>query len=93
MSAGTKIRASGEKFEDLSVRLVDHYCSTECEIEPERDTSYGKSADLFVYKRSSDLGIIVDCKSRRLPQRILTSPDPWRDFEEDFNDIIKVIQK
>ncbi len=88
---GDARRSSGDRFEDLCRRLLEHYCSPSFEIEGERDTSYGKSADLFLLGNDSDLGFIVECKIRRLPQKVLTSPDPWRDCEKDFGDIIKGI--
>ncbi|WP_335751391.1 hypothetical protein [Sulfitobacter sp.] len=82
-------RVSGDYFEDLCFQLIKHYYGTSSDVDREKDTSYGKSADLFVMDKASDLGIVVECKIRRIPQRILTSPDPWRDCEADFDDLIK----
>ena len=88
---GDARRSSGEYFEDLCRRMLVHYCDPLFKVEGEQDTSYGKSADLFVLGGESDLGFIVECKIRRLPQAVLTSPDPWRDCKKDFGDIIKGI--
>lgn len=91
VSDGDAQRAAGQRFEELCAKLLDHYFGKECAIEPEKPTSYGKSADLFCFDRCSDLGFIVECKGRRLPQRILTSANPWKDFEIDFDDVVKGI--
>lgn len=84
-------RASGERFEILCESIARHYLSDDCNIEGERETSYGKSADIFVFHKYSDLSLIVECKARRLPQKVLVSPDPWIDAEDAFSDIIKAI--
>ncbi|MBE9638281.1 hypothetical protein IQ782_15615 [Salipiger pacificus] len=84
-------RVSGDKFEDLCFQLLEHFAGPENYVERERETSYGKSADLFLLDRNGEAGITVECKIRRIPQRVLTSPDPWRDCADAFDDIVKGI--
>lgn len=84
-------RASGEQFEKLCFELMHHYTSINFDIEPEKDTSYGKSVDFFLRSKDSLLTFLIECKSRRIPQRVLTSPDPWGEYHDDFEDIVKGI--
>lgn len=88
---GDARRSSGERFEELCKMLLSHYLPESYSVEGERDTSYGKSADIFAFERGGDFGAVFECKIRRLPLRILTSPDPWRDYEKDFDDVVKGI--
>ena len=82
-------RTSGEYFEKLCYKLLKHYSSANDFVSEEKDTPYGKSADLFWMNDSEATGVIVECKIRRLPHRVLTSPNPWEECQEDFEDIIK----
>lgn len=84
-------RSSGEYFEDLCFELLRHYSEHLYHVDRERATSYGKSADLFVHSADGDFGFIIECKIRRIPHRVLSSPDPWRDCSEDFDDVVKGI--
>ncbi|WP_425098760.1 hypothetical protein [Tropicibacter sp. S64] len=81
--------AAAAAFEGLCKVMLEHYCSPACKIESERHTSYGMSADLFLHSEAENFEIIAECKSRRLPQAVLTSPNPWMSSPEYFQDIIK----
>merc|ERR1711974_191786 len=41
--------------------------------------------------KNNDFGLIVECKIRRIPQRVLSSSNPWEACKVDFNDVIKGI--
>jgi hypothetical protein len=84
-------RRSGEAFEDLCLKMMRHYSGGDRSIEPERATTYGRSADILVEDKDTSTGFIVECKIRRLPQRVLTSPDPFKDYADAFDDVIKGI--
>jgi hypothetical protein len=83
--------STGRRFESLCLKLTKHHLDAACDIEGEKPTSYGLSADIQVRHEPSDCGLIIECKARRLPQRVLTSPDPWTDCSEDFDDVAKGI--
>jgi hypothetical protein len=83
--------SAGGRFESLCLKLIQHHLDAACDIEGEKQTSYGLSADIQVRHEPSDCGLIIECKARRLPQRVLTSPDPWTDCSEDFDDVAKGI--
>lgn len=84
-------RRSGEAFEALSLELVRHYIGADSCVKPERETTYGVSADILVEHIESSTGLIIECKIRRIPQRVLTSPDPFRDCADAFDDVVKGI--
>lgn len=84
-------RRSGEAFECLCLEMVQHYVGASRCVEPERKTSYGMSADILVEDNSASTGFIIECKIRRIPQKVLTSPDPFEDCADAFNDIVKGI--
>lgn len=84
-------RISGEYFEELAFQALSFYMSPMELIERDRPTSYGRSADLFALSKDGTLGLIVECKIRRIPQRVLSSANPWEDYKDDFNDIVKGI--
>lgn len=84
-------RRSGEAFEDLCLKMVRHYAGAVTSVEPERKTTYGMSADILVEDNSTSTGLIIECKIRRLPQRVLTSPDPFEDCADAFDDVVKGI--
>jgi hypothetical protein len=84
-------RSSGKAFEELCLQMIRHYLSPERSVEAERRTSYGTSADILVEDIAASTGLIIECKIRRLPQRVLTSPDPFKDCADAFDDIIKGI--
>ncbi|WP_139194501.1 hypothetical protein [Roseovarius tolerans] len=84
-------RRSGEAFENLCLELVRHYAGATISIEPERKTTYGMSADILVEDKETSKGLIVECKIRRIPQRVLTSPDPFEDCADAFTDVVKGI--
>ncbi|MEM7692988.1 MAG: hypothetical protein AAF318_00940 [Pseudomonadota bacterium] len=83
--------SSGEAFEGLCLKLAKLYFNDTCLVQTERATSYGKSADIIVESNSGANGLIIECKIRRIPERVLTSPDPWANHAKDFEDIIKGI--
>jgi len=83
-------RKSGERFEEIVFDLVQHYfpdgvASRECK------TSFGVSSDIILKSHNDREITIFECKSRRLPQRILTSPKPWEEFKDDYSDLAKGI--
>lgn len=84
-------RRSGEAFECLCLKMVQYYAGASRSVEPERKTSYGMSADIFVEDDSTSTGLIIECKIRRIPQKVLTSPDPFEDCADAFDDIVKGI--
>ena len=84
-------RRSGEAFECLCLKMVQHYAGASRSVEPERKTSYGMSADILVEDNSTSTGLIIECKIRRIPQRVLTSPDPFEACADAFDDIVKGI--
>lgn len=84
-------RRSGEAFEELCLELSRFHFAASCYVSPERRTSYGRSADILIEGNAENSGLILECKIRRIPERVLVSPDPWRDCSNDFNDIIKGI--
>ena len=84
-------RRSGEAFECLCLKMVQHYAGASRSVEPERKTSYGMSADILVEDNSTSTGLIIECKIRRIPQKVLTSPDPFEDCADAFDDIVKGI--
>ncbi|MEY8800962.1 hypothetical protein AB9K35_11675 [Leisingera sp. XS_AS12] len=84
-------RRSGEAFECLCLKMVKHYIGASRSVEPERKTSYGMSADILVVDNSTSTGIIIECKIRRIPQKVLTSPNPFEDCADAFSDIVKGI--
>lgn len=84
-------RTSGEYFEDLAYQALKHYSDTTETVERDKPTPYGRSADLFITDNDGENGLIVECKTRRIPQRVLSSPNPWEDCKDDFDDIIKGI--
>ncbi len=84
-------RRSGEAFEYLCLKIIRHYAGATRSVEPERKTTYGMSADILVEDNSTSTGLIIECKIRRLPQRVLTSPDPFEDCADAFDDVIKGI--
>tara|TARA_R110002012_G_scaffold254768_1_gene433866 strand:- start:1944 stop:3446 length:1503 start_codon:yes stop_codon:yes gene_type:complete len=84
-------RRSGEAFECLCLKLVQYYVGASRTVKPERETSYGMSADILVEDSSASTGLIIECKIRRIPQKVLTSPDPFEDCADAFDDIVKGI--
>lgn len=82
-------RASGEYFERLCFKILRHYSGQGDSVSEEKDTFYGKSADLFWMNDRETSGVIVECKIRRLPHRVLTSPNPWKECQDDFDDVVK----
>ncbi|MFZ5962019.1 hypothetical protein ACOXXX_03630 [Thalassococcus sp. BH17M4-6] len=84
-------RRSGEAFEDLCFQVIRHYVDVTTSVQPERPTKYGMSADILVEDRSDLTGLIIECKIRRLPRRVLTSPNPFKDCADAFEDVIKGI--
>ena len=84
-------RRSGEQFEELCALILNQLCGDEVDLKEEQKTSYGKSCDLFLIHKEDQCEILVECKARRLPQKVLTSPNPWVDCEDFFSDIIKGI--
>lgn len=84
-------RSSGKAFEELCLKMIRHYLSSDRSVEAERETTYGMSADILVEDVATATGLIIECKIRRLPQRVLTSPDPFKDCADAFDDIIKGI--
>ncbi|UWQ25763.1 hypothetical protein K3553_04690 [Leisingera aquaemixtae] len=84
-------RRSGEAFECLCLKAVQHYFGASRSVEPERKTSYGMSADILVEDNTDSTGLIIECKIRRIPQKVLTSPDPFEDCADAFDDIVKGI--
>jgi len=84
-------RSTGERFEALCIKMTNHYLGPYCEVEDERPTSYGRSADIKIFDTNKSHGLIIECKARRLPHRVLTSADPWTSCQKDFDDIVKGI--
>lgn len=84
-------RRSGEAFEELCLKMIRHYSGAERSVESERKTTYGMSADILVEDKAASSGLIIECKARRLPQRVLTSPDPFNDCADAFDDVIEGI--
>ena len=84
-------RQSGQAFEELCLSLTKHYIGADSSVEPERRTTYGMSADILVEHNESSTGVILECKIRRIPQRVLTSADPFKVYADDFDDVIKGI--
>lgn len=84
-------RRSGEAFESLCLEMIRNYLGPSKSVEPERKTSYGQSADILVEDELSSTGLIIECKVRRIPQKVLTSPDPFEDCADTFDDIVKGI--
>lgn len=84
-------RRSGEAFEELCLNMIQHYLGGVRSIVSERETTYGMSADILVEDKAASTGLIIECKIRRLPQRVLTSPDPFKDCADAFDDVIKGI--
>lgn len=83
--------ASGKRFESLCLEVIRHYLDDKISVKPEVKTSYGKSADILLEDSETSSGLIVECKIRRIPQKVLISPDPFSDCSEAFEDIIKGI--
>jgi hypothetical protein len=84
-------RRSGEAFECLCLKVVQHYADASISVEPERKTTYGMSADILVEDNTTSTGLIIECKIRRIPQRVLTSPDPFEECADAFDDVVKGI--
>lgn len=82
-------RISGERFEELCRRMLSYYLDAAVEVKRGVKTSYGLSADILTHDTRIGGRIIFECKVRRIPNRVLTSPNPYRDFAEDFEDLIK----
>lgn len=79
------------RFELLCQNLIKHYWPDQVDVEGEIYTSYGVSADIIVLSKYAKLGIIFECKNLRIPQRIRTSSNPWRDHAGDFQQLVKAI--
>lgn len=84
-------RRSGEQFESLCRSLLEHYVPEETNVSGDLETTYGRSVDIIHTDEEGRHALLIECKSRRIPQRILTSPNPWRDCRHDFEDISKGI--
>lgn len=81
-------RSSGQAFEELCFKMIRHYIDPDILVRREQITSYGVSADILVDNRAASTGLIIECKNRRLPQRVLTSPDPFKEHADAFGDVI-----
>ncbi|MBE3640114.1 hypothetical protein [Mangrovicoccus algicola] len=82
-------KKSGEQFETLCLKIIRNYTKETISVKPEQKTSYGMSADILVEDSENLKGLIIECKIRRIPQKVLISPSPFEDCADAFDDIIK----
>lgn len=82
----------GKEFEKHCFTQLEHQLPTNQTLLGEFEYTRGMSPDILILDTDSkSISIIMECKSRRLPRRVLASPNPYRDAPEVYQDIIKGI--
>ncbi len=86
-------RMIAERFESYVALVTTHYFGYELQVLEEG--TYGtrksqrKTPDLRIVAHDNCLKAIVECKARRIPFRVLSSPNPFVENRETFEDLVK----
>lgn len=90
-------RIIGTRFENYVTEVTRHYIEPNFEFLPEE--TYGPrgrsraTPDLRFRSAAGSLQLIIECKSRRIPFKVLASSKPFDEHQEIYSEIIKgVIQ-
>lgn len=90
-------RIIGERFEDYVFQITNYYLSKKFQLLPE--SRYGPKSqqratpDLRILNEKDELRAVVECKSRRIPFKVLSSPNPYLENEDIYDELVKgVIQ-
>ncbi|CUX80029.1 hypothetical protein [Roseibaca calidilacus] len=86
-------RIIGERFESYAVEITKHYIGTEFQVLSEAE--YGakanpaKTPDVRVVSQQNALRVVIECKARKIPFKVLSSPNPYFENEEIYDELIK----
>jgi hypothetical protein len=90
-------RIIGERFEGYAYEISNYYLGKKLRIS--REEKYGAKSkqratpDLRIVDGVGELQLIVECKARRIPFDVLSSPSPFLKNENAYADLLKgVIQ-
>jgi hypothetical protein len=86
-------RIIGERFESYAVEITKHYLGGQFQVLPE--VGYGtkaqpaKTPDVRVVSQQNALRVVIECKARKIPFKVLSSPNPYLENEEIYDELIK----
>jgi hypothetical protein len=86
-------RKIGENFESFALEISAHYLSNYFETLP--DEEYGPKGrkratpDIRIAARGGKVRAVIECKARRLPFRVRSSPNPYLGRESDYMELVK----
>jgi len=86
-------RIIGERFEDYAFEINRHYLSDRYRIF--KEDKYGARSkqratpDLRIINGEHKLKAIIECKSRRIPFKVLSSPNPYFENKDVFAELVK----
>lgn len=85
-------RLVAERFETYAAEVTQHYVSP---YTIRTEENYGPRAkrlatpDLRIVNEQSELCVIVECKARRIPFRVMSSSNPFAENAEIYADLVK----
>jgi len=87
-------RHFGERFEKYTIQICRHYFKEPFSVLEE--VSYGSKSKRIATPdvrivQNGKLRVVIECKSRKLPYKVLSSPKPYQDNEAAYQDIVKGI--
>lgn len=86
-------RIIGERFESFVMEVTGHYLGGVCRLVPEG--KYGPKGkrratpDIRVVNDFDELRVVIECKSRRIPYKVRSSPNPFVENNEVYDDLVK----
>lgn len=90
-------RLVGRRFEEYAFEVTNHYLGESYTLL--KESAFGTKKrpqgipDLRIIDSQGHLSVVVECKARRIPFKVLSSPRPYLENEDVYEDIVKgVIQ-
>jgi hypothetical protein len=85
-------RIIADRFEAYVAEVTKHYMP---KLQILREEQYGRRSksratpDLRVATNENELCVIIECKARRIPFKVTSSPDPYIEYEDIYSELIK----
>lgn len=86
-------RIIGERFESYAAEITNYYLGAEFQILSEvgygTKASPAKTPDVRVVSQQDSLRVVIECKAKKIPFKVLSSPNPYLENEEIYDELIK----